>query len=271
MLVDSGAEISAISTEHEKAILILDNSTPILPLSGMTIHNATGDKSIKVNRQLLIPLSIEKTVIQTPFIVVPTLNEGGILGNDFLETHKAIIDFGEKTVTITVEQNELKIPFINKRNGAPMHLKTVQTGISKEPIHPRRINIHSHLEQKYLDKILKKFSTVFRSEPGKIKNYQCKIKLKNDTPICVKPYPKPIVKTKAEKRENKKRNLKIHKYEVGQQILIKKPPTIKCRTRENKETVQPFQRAVRGSKNNKPEYISNTRPDNGQTTADKHR
>lgn len=123
MLVDSGAEISAISTEYENAILISDNSTPILPLTGMIIHNATGNKSIKVNRQLLIPLSTEKTVIQTPFIEVPTLNEGGIIGNDFLEIHKAMVDFGNKTITITVEQNELKIPFINKNNGEPMLLK----------------------------------------------------------------------------------------------------------------------------------------------------
>lgn len=158
-------------------------------------------KSIKVNRQLLIPLSTEKKVIQTPFIVVPTLNEGGIIGNDFLETHKAIVDFGDKTVTITVEQNELKIPFINKSNGAPMHLKTVQTGISKEPIRPRGINIHSRLEQKYPDKILKTFSTVFRNEPCKIKNYQCRIKLKNDIPICVKPYPIPIAKQEAVNKE----------------------------------------------------------------------
>jgi len=71
MLIDSGAEISAISTEYEEAILKSDKSTPTLPLTGMTIHNATGDKSVKVNRQLLIPLSIKNTIIQTPFIVVP--------------------------------------------------------------------------------------------------------------------------------------------------------------------------------------------------------
>jgi len=51
--------------------------------------------------------------------VVPTLNEGGIIGNSFFETHKAIVDFGDKMVTITVGQNELKTPFINKNNGAP--------------------------------------------------------------------------------------------------------------------------------------------------------
>jgi len=204
MLIDSGAEISAISTEYEESILKSDKSTPTLPLTGMTIHNATGDKSIKVNRQLLIPLSTKNTIIHTPFIVVPSLNEGGIIGNDFLEAYNAKIDFGEKFVIITVEHKEIKIPFINKNNGAPMHLKSLQTGISKEPIRPRGIITHSISEQNYLDKILKKFSTVFKDEPGKIKNYQCKIRLKNDTPIFVKPYPIPVSKQEAVNKELEK-------------------------------------------------------------------
>jgi len=73
MLIDSGAEISTISTEYEEAILKSDKSTPTLPLTGMTMHNATGDKSIKVNRQLLIPLSAKNTLIHTPFIVGSTV------------------------------------------------------------------------------------------------------------------------------------------------------------------------------------------------------
>jgi len=47
--------------------------------------------------------------------------------------------------------------------------KNSANGNIEETIHPRGINIHSHLEQKYLDKVLKKISTVFRNEPGKIK------------------------------------------------------------------------------------------------------
>ncbi|CAH1723231.1 unnamed protein product [Aphis gossypii] len=204
MLVDSGAEISAISTEYENTILESDKSIPTLPLTGMVIHSATGDKSTRVNRQLLIPLSINNKIIRTPFITVPALNEGGIIGNDFLETHNARIDFGKRTMSITVEQEEIKIPFVNKHNGAPMHLKTIQTQVSKEPIYPRGISTHSHSEQNYLDRILKKFSNVFRDEPGKIKNYECKIKLKNNTPICVKPYPIPVSKQEAVNKEVEK-------------------------------------------------------------------
>jgi len=157
MLVDSGAEISAISTEYETAILKTDRSTPTLPLTGMIIHNATGDKAIKVNRQLLFPMSVNNKIIQTSFTTVPLLNEGEIIGNDFLEACNAKIDFGKKTVTIIIEQVEVRIPFVNKLNGAPMHLKTIQTQVSKEPICPRVINTHSPSERNYLDNILKTF------------------------------------------------------------------------------------------------------------------
>jgi len=183
MLVDSGAEISAISTDYEAAILKTDSSIPTLPLTGMIIHNGTGDKAIKVNRQLLIPMSVNNKIIQTSFIIVPSLNEGMIIGNDFLEAYNAKIDFGKKTVTIIIDQEEMRIPFVNKLNGAPMHLKIIQTQVSKEPICPRVINAHSPSEQNYLDKILKNFSSVFRDEPGMIRNYECTIKLKNHSPV----------------------------------------------------------------------------------------
>lgn len=163
LLVDSGAEISAISTKYEDKITSNNQVIPTLPLSGMVIHNATGDKATRVNSQLLIPMSINNKIIQIPFIAVPTLNEGGILGNDFLETYHAKIDFGKKTITIKINQEEIVIPFVNKTNGAPMHLKSIQTQVPREPINTKEISNYSQSEQNYLDKILKQFSEVFKN------------------------------------------------------------------------------------------------------------
>lgn len=114
MLIDSGAEVSVISPEIEEAIK-QNGQLPTLPLIGLNVYNATGNKITKAIKQVLLPIKLKNETIQSPFIVVPQLNEGGILGNDFLEKNKAILDFENKKLTLKVENRITQIPFTNKR------------------------------------------------------------------------------------------------------------------------------------------------------------
>lgn len=50
MLVDSGAEISAISVRYEEEIIKKTGQLPTLSLTGLSIHNAIGNKPTKVER-----------------------------------------------------------------------------------------------------------------------------------------------------------------------------------------------------------------------------
>lgn len=90
MLIDSGAEICAIYEKYQAQLMEDDPKTPTVPLTGLYIYNAIGDKTTKATTQMLLPININGTVIQTPFIIIKHLNEKGILGNDFLETHGAL-------------------------------------------------------------------------------------------------------------------------------------------------------------------------------------
>lgn len=200
MLVDSGAEISAISSNYEDKIIRTTNTIPTLPLTGISVYNAIGNKAIKVKSQILLPITIKKKTIQVPFIVIPDLNEGGIIGNDFLETHRATVDYEKRNLTIRTENSVVSTPFL-KKEGKPIHLKTIYTKVAKEPIVPKIITHKPQKEQALLDTILEKFNDVFRREPGKIRGYECNLRLKDDKPVCVKPYPIPISKIEAVERE----------------------------------------------------------------------
>lgn len=70
MLIDSGAEVSVISNKYEDRILNRNSQTPTLPLVGMSIHLAVGEKPTKVTKQILLPIKFSTNTIHAPFIVV---------------------------------------------------------------------------------------------------------------------------------------------------------------------------------------------------------
>jgi len=115
MLVDSGADISVISSELEGKILKINKLTPILPIIGLNVHSAVGNKSTKVDRQILLPIKIKEHIIQVPFIVIAGLNESAIIGNDFLEKYKTLLDFENQSLTLRTEQSTVQTLFTNRQ------------------------------------------------------------------------------------------------------------------------------------------------------------
>lgn len=201
MLIDSGAEISAISEAYFEQIIKNDPKTPMIPLTGLCVHNAVGDKATKVTTQILVPIEIEKNTILIPFIVVKNLNEKGIIGNDFLEIHEAAIDLGKRNLTLNVNNIKNKIKLLDKIQEQPVHLRTVSTKVIMEPsVTNKQIGLPNKLQDK-LDNLVNQFPEVFSEVPGKIKNYTCKIRLKDNRPINQRPYPIPITKKEAVKKE----------------------------------------------------------------------
>lgn len=104
MLIDSGAEISAIPSEYKRKIE--DNKrVPKLSISGLNIYNAFRKTTTKASEQMLLPLSFNSTVIHSTFIIINQLNKGGIIGNDFLEKNKATLDFEKQTLIVEKEEH----------------------------------------------------------------------------------------------------------------------------------------------------------------------
>jgi len=178
MLKDSGAEISAISESYYEQIIKDDPMAPTIPLTGLCIHNAIGDKATKVSIQILVPIEINKNTVQTPFIVVKNLNEKGIIGNDNLEVYEASIDFGKRNLILNINDIKNKIKMLDKIQEQPVHLRTVSTEVVMEPsVAEKQVTLPNKLQKK-LDQLLNQFPEVFSEMPGKIKRLQLQNKTK---------------------------------------------------------------------------------------------
>ena len=181
MLIDSGAEVSAISDKCKDLLLKDDPKLPTIPLKGLAIHNAVGDRSIKVDTQMLLPIKIRNNVIHTSVIVIKGLNECGILGSDFMETYGAVINFVQRNMSITINNTQHFIPLVEKRLSQPAHLKVITTKIIQQLITNTTQGSHSILTGK-INKLINEFPEVFRVTPGKIRGYECTLRLKHSIP-----------------------------------------------------------------------------------------
>lgn len=83
--------------------------TPTIPVNGLHIYNAIGDKMTKISTQILLSIKIGENILQSPFMVIKNLNEKGILGNDFLENHEASIDFGKRNLVLKIKNKTHEI------------------------------------------------------------------------------------------------------------------------------------------------------------------
>jgi len=204
MLIDSGAEICAISEEYYNDINQSDPRIPVIPLTGFSIHNAMGNKPTKVTKQILLPIEIGKERIHTPFIVINNLNEKGIIGNDFLEKNKSTIDYEKRLLTIRIDNHIYDIPFSKRNVKQPVHLRAICTQPITESVEQVQFKTLPNRIQEKLDKLIQRYPNVFRNIPGEIDGYECRIRLKNDKPINQRPYPIPVTKREVVEKEIKR-------------------------------------------------------------------
>ena len=69
---------------------------PLLPVAGVTVVEVTGVRSKRVTKQVQLNVYIKGIEFENTFLVVKGLNLDIILGNDFLERNKAVIDFNQR-------------------------------------------------------------------------------------------------------------------------------------------------------------------------------
>ena len=117
-IVDTGSQMSIIS-EHLFNQLMNKNNNEIksIPVQNLYIMGITGIRNRKVNKQVYLNLCISNVEFQTLFIVVKDIHVNLLLGVDFLELYKGVIDIenklckfinGSKTVITEIVSQELR-------------------------------------------------------------------------------------------------------------------------------------------------------------------
>ena len=80
-LVDSGSELTAIDDRmFEKIKNQTTETIPQLPVLGISVIGVMGVRSKKVTKQIMLQLKVNKNTINVPFLVIPGLNMGAIIG-----------------------------------------------------------------------------------------------------------------------------------------------------------------------------------------------
>ncbi|KAE9532811.1 hypothetical protein AGLY_009892 [Aphis glycines] len=193
LLVDTGATISVLTKEIVDRIIQNNNHVPMLPISGVQISNAVGKKICKLSKQIFCECKLGPVTIFANFVQVENLNEKGIIGADVLRQYNTQIDFSNKTVTWNVKQTLYQTPFANiepKVITKDHQMNRIQIN-SNDDEHNQHLGNEQRLE---FAQLLDRYQHIFSDRPGKIEQYQCRIKVKEGEPVYQRPYPIPMSK-----------------------------------------------------------------------------
>lgn len=100
-IVDTGSQATIISEEiHSNIKTQKDIDVPELPVNNVSIMWATGIRSKKIHKQILLPCGIGDEVFYIPCFVVRNIPLTAILRSDFLEKYRALIDYDKYTIEL---------------------------------------------------------------------------------------------------------------------------------------------------------------------------
>ena len=109
--IDTGSEVTAISEKFYNESLEYFTRCSTLELCGKFIKAATGSKSTRLKLQVMMPTKINNLTLDLIYIVVPKLIKDCIIGIDFQEKLKMIINTQAKNITITVNDKSESISY----------------------------------------------------------------------------------------------------------------------------------------------------------------
>ena len=110
-LIDTGSEISVIAENILGELRETNKNIPILPVAGVTVVGVTGVRSKRVTKQIHLNFLINNAEFENTFLVVKGLSLDIILGNDFLQRNKAVINFKEKVVELDGGDRSIRVNF----------------------------------------------------------------------------------------------------------------------------------------------------------------
>lgn len=98
-LVDTGSQVTCIS---EALYVKIKNGIAIkeLPVSNIQIMSAVTKKCTAVKKQVLLEMSIDGVKINYVFLIIPYLTSEMILGNNWLQDQKAVVNYFTNTIQL---------------------------------------------------------------------------------------------------------------------------------------------------------------------------
>lgn len=216
IIIDTGAELSLISTKKyeelkksEKEMCSASNNkmdkTQELPVQKITIIGANGKRNNSARKQIRMKVGCNNHLIQFTFIVCDHIEVDILVGCDNLKRYNAIIDLAKSTVKFENSEQTIAVPMKWSKNTDTtiegMIRYQADTRDEEEHLWQEKLeeiqNFESNkmeisLNQKQLlINIYNKHRQVFSSKPGKVKDYQCQLNIREGAKFNRKSYPIP--------------------------------------------------------------------------------
>ena len=218
LMIDTGANVSIINTiELERIQQECGRALPILPVNNIVLIGATGRQNKTIRKQVSVNVISKGIAINMVFLIATGLPFNILVGCDVLRRNSAIIDLRTERVSLFtegitwtadlvgsetilpssihqqlrninyIENHSIINPIIYNNTDEDLwsqkiqEIKDFRCGITRE-----KLPIH---QANKLISIYEKYRSVFSDEPGKVKNYQCKLKFRETVEFNRKSYP----------------------------------------------------------------------------------
>ena len=123
-LVDTGAGVSLLNGriwDQARFTNVRISPAPHSNLVGVDGH------PIHFREVVTIPLTISSTVFNQEFVIADNITAEGILGMDFLEEHKCILDMAKRQVTVNQSEPLSLVPIVTNSVGTPVNVTVNKT------------------------------------------------------------------------------------------------------------------------------------------------
>ncbi|KAL7292688.1 hypothetical protein TKK_0013812 [Trichogramma kaykai] len=155
----------------------------MLPVTNTQISGFTGEKSVRIKRQILLPITIENVTKNISFLIVPKLAKQCILGIDALTSFNTIVDLMKRQLLLRDHEESSQI--------------TVKYEIQIDTCNEEIANVikSADLDEKSKDRLIEicvRHKQIFRKIPGRFSSYEHHIAMKETEPFAIKSYPVPI-------------------------------------------------------------------------------
>ena len=112
-LLDTGSEITCISPEfYENHTKNIFKGIPTFPICGKVVKGATGDKTTRLKRQILLDVKFGNSKVSLIFIVVPKLIKECIIGYDSQKGLKMLMDTSREEIYMTINHSNENVSYV---------------------------------------------------------------------------------------------------------------------------------------------------------------
>ena len=229
-LLDTRSQITCISQEFYSNVF---KSKPTLPICGKVVKDATGDKTTRLKRQVLLDVKFGNSTVSLIFIIVPKLIKECIIGYDSLKGLKIPIDSSREELYMTKNHSDENVSYTKTTSDKSnfVALRIVHDEANELTRGPSAVDFDAESSEQLTDSeidrkvydchnlsskdklifvdLLRKYQRVFRKKPWMSTTYTHQLNLKDDQSFSVKPYPIPM-NFKDKVREKVEKTLKLN-------------------------------------------------------------